>query len=68
MNRSTNYLYYILLDDDIRLRLNDDSKSINSLIGPWRAFERFLLVYKPAIAGTSFCYGITAPMYEYKSS
>ena len=60
MNRSTNYIYYILLDDDIRLRLDDDSKNINSAIGPWRAFERFLLAYKPAIAGTSYCYGITA--------
>ena len=52
--RTTKYLYYIFLDDDIVLDIKnspqDYGKShVPKSINPWRKFEEFLLRVKPAV-------------------
>ena len=55
MKRTTKYLYYIFMDDDIRFRFTANSKNTTRVGGPWRSFERFLFEYKPAVAVPSYC-------------
>ena len=55
MERSTKYHYYIFMDDDIKLRLNANSKNMTRTVGPWRSFENLLIAYRPPIASTAFC-------------
>ena len=57
MERSTKYHYYIFMDDDIKLRLNANSKNMTRTVGPWRSFEKFLIAYRPPIASTPYCSG-----------
>lgn len=45
MKRTTKYLYYIFMDDDIDLQMNS-GRNIN----PWRLFENFLVRVEPAVA------------------
>ena len=52
--RTTKYLYYIFLDDDVILDIKnsplDYGKShVPKSINPWRKFEEFLLRVKPAV-------------------
>ena len=48
MARDQRFLYYIIMDDDVQLEAKDKLKIPN----PWRAFERSLLLYEPAVAGS----------------
>jgi len=43
----TDYLYYIFIDEDIRLEKTDFHKGKEKC--PWRLFERLLLDYEPAV-------------------
>ena len=50
MARDQRFLYYIIMDDDVQLEAKDKLKIPN----PWRAFERSLLLYEPAVAGSTW--------------
>ena len=50
MARDQRFLYYMIMDDDIQLEAKDTLKIPN----PWRAFERSLLLYEPAVAGLTW--------------
>ena len=50
MARDQRSLYYIIMDDDIQLEAKDKLNIPN----PWRAFERSLLLYEPAIAAPTW--------------
>ena len=50
MARDQRFLYYIIMDDDVQLEAKDTLKIPN----PWRAFERSLLLYEPALAGSTW--------------
>ncbi|XP_028418730.1 uncharacterized protein LOC114544248 [Dendronephthya gigantea] len=55
MKRTTKYLYYIYLDDDILLKPSwENDREVNS-DNSWRFFERFLLEYTPPVGITGFC-------------
>ena len=61
------FLYYIIIDDDVQLEAKDKLKIPN----PWRTFERSLLRYEPAIAALTWtdvesCYWCLKNQYSYR--
>ena len=49
-SRNINYLYYILLDDDVKLSYNEKyAPPEMKLIPPLRSFEHFLFSHEPAV-------------------
>lgn len=55
LNRTTKYLYYIFMDEDITLQPNSNTNDVIVSYGLWRSFERYLLDFKPAIGSVSYC-------------
>ena len=47
--KTPGYNYYIFLDDDIELRFNSFTPQEMKKLGPFRAFEEWLLDYQPAV-------------------
>ena len=49
LERNTNYLYYIFLDDDISLKFNEKATPAMRQLSPIQAFQNWLLDYEPAV-------------------
>ena len=65
-NASMDYMYYIFMDDDIRISFTETSFEQHYLrLGirwPLRAFEDFLLKHEPAIGVTMYCWGMSCDL------
>ena len=48
--RGKDYLYYIFVDEDVRLKLTRPCKTLPE--NPWRVFERYLSEFEPAVGVT----------------
>ncbi|CAH3166225.1 unnamed protein product [Pocillopora meandrina] len=49
LERNTNYVYYIFLDDDISLKFNKRATPAMRQLSPIQAFQNWLLDYEPAV-------------------